>query len=376
MKINDILVEFAPSGDSGGSGDYFQALASAWYNGTFDSGSLQKGIKSQQDVEQLLQRGIIGPDGVTRKYGIDYNSTFDGVVISSDDYYEHADHDETDSRTGKPFGPYDYMEFGDEELDESAKYRDPKYKDQLYTQEPPDYNNTREYDNAMFNPKPKDYPGRKELPGGGEYDRTDPLVRGAGIGRSGIKNNILDRGKRKGLPSRDQITSLKQSIRDISGRHTRANLPEQGMAEGDLNEKSTSQAQFRTMAAAAHDPEFAKKVGIKQSVAREFNRADTGQDYKDLPKKATEGATVTTTPGSIEPGGAVDNFKQQMANNTERDMAEGNRKPEPPEADYGDDYQDMVKRVKKLAGLGPLKTQYDPARRVYKNMPTAVQPKK
>jgi hypothetical protein len=113
------LKEFAPSGDGGGSGDYFQALASAWYNGTFDSGSLQKGIKSQQDVEQLLQRGIIGPDGVTRKYGIDYNSTFDGVVISSDDYYEHADHDETDSRTGKPFGPYDYMEFGDEELDES-----------------------------------------------------------------------------------------------------------------------------------------------------------------------------------------------------------------------------------------------------------------
>jgi hypothetical protein len=112
------LNEFAPSGDGGGSGDYFQALASAWYNGTFDSGSLQKGIKSQQDVEQLLQRGIIGPDGVTRKYGIDYNSTFDGVIISSDDYYEHADHDETDSRTGKPFGPYDYMEFGDEELDE------------------------------------------------------------------------------------------------------------------------------------------------------------------------------------------------------------------------------------------------------------------
>ena len=153
-------------------------------------------------------------------------------------------------------------------------------------------------------------------------------------------------------------------------------LKEQGIAEGDLNEKSISQAQFRTMAAAAHDPEFAKKVGIKPSVAREFNRADKDQDYKDLPKKATEGAPVTTTPGSIDPGGAVDNFKQQMANNTERDMAEGNRKPEPPEADYGDDYQDMVKRVKKLAGLGPLKTQYDPAKRVYRNMPTAVQPKK
>ena len=123
MRIRDVLVEFAPSGDSGGSGDYFQALASAWYNGTFDSGSLQKGIKSQQDVEQLLQRGIIGPDGVTRKYGIDYNSTFDGVIISSDDYYEHSDYNdqgqEVDSRNGRPWGPNDYMEFGDEELDES-----------------------------------------------------------------------------------------------------------------------------------------------------------------------------------------------------------------------------------------------------------------
>ena len=57
-------------------------------------------------------------------------------------------------------------------------------------------------------------------------------------------------------------------------------------------------------------------------------------------------------------------------------VAEGNKKPEPPEADYGPDYQDMVARVKKLAGLGPLKTVYDPQKRVYKNVPTAEQPKK
>jgi len=55
---------------------------------------------------------------------------------------------------------------------------------------------------------------------------------------------------------------------------------------GPLEEKSTSQAQFRTMAAAAHDPAFARKVGIKQSVAKEFNRADKGQSYKSLPKRA------------------------------------------------------------------------------------------
>jgi len=29
-----------------------------------------------------------------------------------------------------------------------------------------------------------------------------------------------------------------------------------------------------------------------------------------------------------------------------------------------------------LAGAGPMKTVYDPAKRVYRNVPTAVQPKK
>lgn len=56
---------------------------------------------------------------------------------------------------------------------------------------------------------------------------------------------------------------------------------------------------------------------------------------------------------------------------SEQDLDEGNKRSE---ADYGPDYQDMVSRVKKLAGLGPLKTVYDPQKRVYKNVPVAQQP--
>jgi len=55
-----------------------------------------------------------------------------------------------------------------------------------------------------------------------------------------------------------------------------------------VNEKSKSQAQFRTMAAVAHNPEFAKKVGISQKVGKEFHSADKGADYKSLPKKVDE----------------------------------------------------------------------------------------
>lgn len=39
---------------------------------------------------------------------------------------------------------------------------------------------------------------------------------------------------------------------------------------------SKSPKQARTMAAAAHDPKFAKKVGIPSKVAKEFNQADKG----------------------------------------------------------------------------------------------------
>lgn len=53
---------------------------------------------------------------------------------------------------------------------------------------------------------------------------------------------------------------------------------------------STSDKQRRFMAAAAHDPAFAQRVGIPQQVAREFNQADKGKKLamaiKRMPKSA------------------------------------------------------------------------------------------
>ena len=45
---------------------------------------------------------------------------------------------------------------------------------------------------------------------------------------------------------------------------------------------SKSAKQARTMAAAAHDPAFAKKVGIPQKVAKEFNEADRGTHIRHM----------------------------------------------------------------------------------------------
>ena len=157
------------------------------------------------------------------------------------------------------------------------------------------------------------------------------------------------------------------------------------MAEQELDEKSTSQAQFRTMAAAAHNPAFAKKVGIDTDVAQEFHGADRGQDYKDLPKKANEAAPRAPDP---------QNYDSDWDYYNDRDAEE----PEDTDSDYenmidepsdwfdesrqkvgnmdADAFDDALARMKKLAGAGPLKTVYDPNKRVYKNVPTAQQPAK
>lgn len=62
-------------------------------------------------------------------------------------------------------------------------------------------------------------------------------------------------------------------------------------SEAELEERSVSQAQAHIMAAAAHNPEFAKKAKIKQSVAKEFNRADKGKNIKSLPQRVVKKET-------------------------------------------------------------------------------------
>lgn len=51
---------------------------------------------------------------------------------------------------------------------------------------------------------------------------------------------------------------------------------------------SKTEKQARTMRAAAHDPGFAKKLGIPQNVAREYVKADQG---KKAPVQSKKGKT-------------------------------------------------------------------------------------
>lgn len=51
---------------------------------------------------------------------------------------------------------------------------------------------------------------------------------------------------------------------------------------------SKSKPQARLMAAAAHDPKFAKKAGVPQKVAKEFNAADAKTGILRKKKKGSK----------------------------------------------------------------------------------------
>ena len=97
---------------------------------------------------------------------------------------------------------------------------------------------------------------------------------------------IADRMKPKEEPKKDDqtLSEIKQRLdpKCWKGKHKEGTKVKGGIRVNNcvpnesINERSTTEKQARTMAAAAHDPKFAKKLGIKQSVAKEFNQADKG----------------------------------------------------------------------------------------------------
>ena len=83
---------------------------------------------------------------------------------------------------------------------------------------------------------------------------------------------------------------------------------------------SVSKKQHNFMAAVAHNPEFAKKAGVPQSVGKDFNQADKGRKFSkggDMKKMkmggyADGGMTMVNKGGKMVPDFAADG-KGKMA---------------------------------------------------------------
>ena len=113
---------------------------------------------------------------------------------------------------------------------------------------------------------------------------------------------------------------------------------------------STSKKQRNFMAAVAHNPAFAKKAGVPQSVGKEFNKADKGKTFKqggDMKKMnmggyADGGMPMVMKDGQKVPAFAADG-KGKMAKGG---MAKGGMKHE----DVKMDKKMMQKAVNKHEG--------------------------
>lgn len=68
---------------------------------------------------------------------------------------------------------------------------------------------------------------------------------------------------------------------------------------------SVSKSQAKFMQAAAHNPEFAKKAGIKQGTAKEWSEKDSKERTKKLPDRVAK-ETYTTTSTLAGPKGFKD----------------------------------------------------------------------
>lgn len=107
-----------------------------------------------------------------------------------------------------------------------------------------------------------------------------------------VKQEAIPASKPRNFVAKNATTSgagahkdKKKAEKQGDVKHKAKAIP---MDESELDERSVSQAQAHMMAAAAHNPEFAKKVKIKPSVAKEFNRADKGKNVKSLPQRVVK----------------------------------------------------------------------------------------
>jgi hypothetical protein len=91
------------------------------------------------------------------------------------------------------------------------------------------------------------------------------------------------------------------------------------------------------------------------------------------PQGGSFDSTGIAAPWTNAPDG-VKQAIQKFVAQPQQGMAEGNQEEKISGRYDADEFDSMVSRLKKLAGAGPMRTVYDPDRRVYRNMPTAQQP--
>ena len=102
-----------------------------------------------------------------------------------------------------------------------------------------------------------------------------------------------------------------------------------------------------------------------------------GKQYKwNSDAQATGQGEVVTAPSMAVGSRSMGSTKVELNPNGTYTKVPANESQEKVGDMDADKFDAAMARLKQLAGAGPLKTVYDPEKRVYRNVPVAVQPKK
>ena len=171
-------------------------------------------------------------------------------------------------------------------------------------------------------------------------DEIDNFMRGAPINAS--------------FPEIDNASELGDLLQ---GKLSKVNF-QQGVAEGNYDRDDYYNARRgseygRGLAATGYggDGSGTRRDDIFKGQSKRLPADPFARTTGAVPKTGTGRIHSTALPGEMDEGEKIGNMD-------------------------ADRFDDAMARLKKLAGAGPMKTVYDPDRRVYRNMPTAVQPQK
>jgi len=86
---------------------------------------------------------------------------------------------------------------------------------------------------------------------------------------------------------------------------------------------STSKKQHNFMEAVAHNPAFAKKAGVPQSVGKDFSKADKGKTFKQGGSMASKMGMFEKSGKDVEKKGVKEGSKADMAMDKKQMMNNG-----------------------------------------------------
>jgi hypothetical protein len=216
----------------------------------------------------------------------------------------------------------------------------------------------------------------------------DVLPREYPAGSERAQNKIAEVSKNNGAVVTTKPLSIAQKlVKEFQARGIKCRIDQPGLEEDIKVPGPMRMNDYHDQADAIQEKlKQAMQTGNKQLIQQLSKQRDDLDAHVKTHGMMPEDARPPVAPDPQNYDSDVDYYNDRDAEDTTDPDADDENMDDAESDDWFDESKEKVgnmdadafdaalSRMKKLAGAGPLKTVYDPARRVYKNVPHAVQP--